>query len=98
MFADQVAANSSWTRGHVDNLWKKTTGVETVYPPCDTSQYIEKITIDTPRDNLIISFAQFRPEKQHTLQLKVWKQVLEDEKVPRSSIFTMIGTVRGRED
>jgi len=23
MFADEVAANSSWTRGHMDDLWNK---------------------------------------------------------------------------
>lgn len=63
-FADQVAANSSWTRGHMDDLWNKGADILTLYPPCDTSEFIRKIKMDDyERDNLMISFAQFRPEK-----------------------------------
>jgi len=39
-FADQVATNSSWTDGHIRELWgdKKTTKL--IYPPCDTNDII----------------------------------------------------------
>ena len=67
-YADQVAANSSWTRGHMNELWGKSKEkIETIYPPCDTSEFMERISLETPRKNLVISFAQFRPEKQHRL-------------------------------
>ena len=58
-----MAANSSWTRGHMDELWNKGKDILTLYPPCDTSEFINKIKLDAERDNLMISFAQFRPEK-----------------------------------
>ena len=39
-FADQVAANSSWTRNHMDELWNKGDKIKTIYPPCDTTDFI----------------------------------------------------------
>jgi len=70
MFADEVAANSSWTREHMDELWDKQDKIQTIYPPCDTSDFINRISLDPKkRLNMMISFAQFRPEKQHYLQL-----------------------------
>jgi len=57
-YADQVAANSSWTRTHMDNLWNKPKGqIETIYPPCDTRDYMQRISGDDKRRNLVISFA-----------------------------------------
>jgi alpha-1,2-mannosyltransferase len=79
-FADEVAANSSWTRGHCDDLWNKGSNIDTLYPPCDTSEFIKRISLDpkqNPRENNVISFAQFRPEKDHMLQLAVWKECLD---------------------
>jgi len=53
-----VAANSSWTRGHMDDLWNKGKDIRTLYPPCDTSEFIKKIKLDGyERENLMISFA-----------------------------------------
>lgn len=50
------------------------------------------------RKNQVISFAQFRPEKDHKLQLRIWAQILKDEKVPKDAKFILIGTVRGADD
>jgi len=50
------------------------------------------------RENSVVSFAQFRPEKDHKLQLQVWAKILEDDKVPKDAKLTMIGTVRGADD
>jgi len=100
-FADEVAANSSWTRGHMDELWNKGSNIDTLYPPCNTSDFIKKIDLDlvkNPRENHVISFAQFRPEKDHMLQLAVWKECLDTNKMPADAKFIMIGTVRGPED
>ena len=69
-----------------------------VYPPCDTTALISEISLHRQRENQVISFAQFRPEKNHPLQLRVWKSVLSDPRVPQDSKFLMIGTVRGEED
>ena len=97
-FADEVAANSSWTRGHMDELWNKGSRIKTIYPPCDTSDFIKRISLTAERRNMMISFAQFRPEKQHELQLRIWSKILEDPRVPRDAMFHLIGTCRGPDD
>jgi alpha-1,2-mannosyltransferase len=58
-FCDKVSCNSSWTRGHMDELWgKQGDDIKTIYPPCDTSAFA-KINIDdlSRRENIMISFA-----------------------------------------
>lgn len=65
-FADIVMVNSSWTKGHIDELWH--TKSEIVYPPCDTERL--NVLPLTGRKRMIVSVAQFRPEKDHSLQLK----------------------------
>ena len=35
---DVVMVNSSWTRGHVADIWKST-DIHTVYPPCDVTEF-----------------------------------------------------------
>ena len=47
---------------------------------------------------MMISFAQFRPEKQHDLQLRVWKDCISKEDFPKDAHFKIIGSVRGPED
>lgn len=92
-FASQVAANSSWTRGHVDDLWNLSSDrAETIYPPC--GEEFNVIDLNAKRENIVVSFAQFRPEKEHLKQLEIWKQVLDDSSVPEDSTLVMIGTCR----
>ena len=49
-----------------------------------------------PRPNLLISFAQFRPEKDHAMQLRIWKRLLP--RLPRDAKFWLVGTVRDEGD
>lgn len=53
---------------------------------------------DKKRQNLVVSFAQFRPEKDHPLQLRVWSNVLKNYDVPKDAKFVMMGAVRGPAD
>ena len=46
----------------------------------------------------MISFAQFRPEKDHEKQLKIWKTVTDHKDCPKDAKFILIGTCRGKED
>lgn len=78
-----VMANSSWTAAHIKELWGGE--VRTVYPPCPTQALKEEVGGDekkvkkgaqsssslAPRANprSIVSLAQFRPEKDHSMQL-----------------------------
>ena len=54
--ANVVMVNSSWTRGHIEQIWGLTT--QTVYPPCDTIA-LNKIPLANRGKN-IISIGQFR--------------------------------------
>lgn len=36
-FASNVMVNSSWTKGHIAALWKRSSPA-VVFPPCDTSE------------------------------------------------------------
>lgn len=38
-FADQVAANSSWTHGHCKSLWHPGEALQTLYPPCGIDEF-----------------------------------------------------------
>ena len=37
-FASRVMVNSTWTRGHIAALWKRSPPPTVVFPPCDTSE------------------------------------------------------------
>ncbi|RCI07140.1 asparagine-linked glycosylation protein [Rhizopus stolonifer] len=72
-FAQAVVVNSTWTKGHVDSLWG--TKADIVYPPCDTER-LNKLPLQG-RKPMIVSVAQFRPEKDHALQLKSLARLFE---------------------
>jgi alpha-1,2-mannosyltransferase len=89
--------NSKWTQNHINAIWNCPEKTHVVYPAVDTSSMK-----DFPlagREPLVISIAQFRPEKDHALQLcayarfrKMWKGKGE---IPR---LVMIGSVRNDGD
>jgi len=69
-FATRIMTNSSWTNAHMLKLWGKPHQTQIVYPPCDTSHITSKVDIlaeERRKKIVVISFAQFRPEKDHTL-------------------------------
>lgn len=107
-FADKVMVNSSWTRGHVSQLWgfpqpavlsAATVTAENkhadhntelddtsiwcdpcnasrklylVYPPCNT-EHLEALPLARDAhqtERFVISIGQFRPEKDHFLQIR----------------------------
>jgi len=79
--SDSVMVNSTWTLNHINHIWKIPTKTSIVYPPCDTKSLLE-LTIDAEESykkipNQIISVAQFRPEKNHLLQLQVFHKFLK---------------------
>lgn len=65
--------NSSWTEKHILDLWNIPFRTHRVYPPCEVS-HLKKLQqnkhiIDSEKI-IILSIAQFRPEKDHPLQLQ----------------------------
>ncbi|CAN0343896.1 unnamed protein product [Ectocarpus fasciculatus] len=68
-FASRVMVNSSWTRGHIAALWRRSRPPTVVFPPCDTSE-LETLPINSEgRERCALSVGQFRPEKDHGLQV-----------------------------
>lgn len=74
-FAHVVLVNSSWTAGHIRSLWGAR-GLTIVFPPCDTARLSSLPLAPEAREQLVISIAQFRPEKAHALQLRAFARLL----------------------
>ncbi|KAJ1769270.1 asparagine-linked glycosylation protein [Coemansia sp. RSA 1813] len=73
-FASTIMTNSSWTHSHIVKLFGKPKMTRVVYPPCDTSALVDFAI--APRQPVIVSLAQFRPEKNHVLQVQAFAKLL----------------------
>ncbi|CAN6475818.1 unnamed protein product [Victoria cruziana] len=97
--AHVAMVNSSWTKAHIDKLWKIPERTRRIYPPCNTSTLqalpLERST-KTPR---FISVAQFRPEKAHSLQIDAFALVIKklQADAPRPKL-QFVGSCRNSED
>lgn len=92
-YATVVMVNSSWTRDHIQQLWKGQAHV--VFPPCDTEE-LEKLPLGH-REDLIISISQFRPEKQHKRQVESFAIYARNN--PKSKLrLVMLGSSRNEAD
>ena len=70
--ADVCMVNSSWTKGHVEEIfwWRGNRATTLVYPPCDcTALSTVKLDGRDAHVKQIVSLAQYRPEKNHEIQL-----------------------------
>ncbi|KAF9335904.1 asparagine-linked glycosylation protein [Podila minutissima] len=102
-FSHVVMSNSSWTKGHIDSLWSIQSTV--VYPPCDTNAFNQSALRN--RERIILSVAQFRPEKGHGLQLEALGELLkshpeykrqEGVENPLAVQLVMLGSARNASD
>ncbi|EGD80510.1 ALG11 protein [Salpingoeca rosetta] len=74
--ASAAMCNSTWTYNHIDALWWGAYNTASiVYPPCDVSQ-LTSLPL-AGRQNVVVSVAQFRPEKNHALQLRALKAFID---------------------
>ena len=91
--------NSSWTLGHIQQLWQMSDRTHIVYPPCDIVEFM-KIPLDVKRSNNILSISQFRPEKDHPLQIKAFHEFItgvpKDQKA--SYKLLLVGSCRNQGD
>lgn len=101
-FTDMVMVNSSWTLNHINELWNIPDRTYLVYPPCNTDSY-QKLSLENPyrNKNQILSLAQFRPEKNHKLQIYIIERLLnklsnDDQKANLKLV--LIGSVRDETD
>lgn len=91
--------NSSWTWSHIEKLWGIPDRTRRVYPPCDTSG-LQALPLERPVETpKIISVAQFRPEKAHSLQLEAFAVAVEklDKDLPRPKL-QFVGSCRNKSD
>jgi len=74
-FTSVAMANSTWTQGHMHKLWRRKPTL--VFPPCDTTELQRIPLAPRRREPTIISIAQYRPEKDHALQLRAFSTMLQ---------------------
>lgn len=98
--SDLVMVNSSWTHSHISYLWRfAKSRMHIVYPPCDTDS-LRKLDMED-RENLILSIGQFRPEKDHALQIKAFakmRNIAEGRDQLTDFKLILVGSCRGKED
>jgi len=100
--------NSSWTAGHIRALWGPGhADVRVLYPPCNTRALSRLPLRRPPGPLLVLSVAQFRPEKAHPLQLRAWASLLARGRAQgfrgpwaalRGAQLLLVGGVRGEGD
>jgi alpha-1,2-mannosyltransferase len=97
--SDVVMCNSTWTRQHIESLWSCRAVL--VHPPCGT-ETLRQLPLDGRR-RLVVSVGQFRPEKNHSLQLQAWQMLKERERREGSggreeARLAIIGSCRNEQD
>ena len=97
--SDVVMVNSSWTQQHIQEIWK--CRAHRVYPPCNTNQF-KALSLQNKNNLQIVSIGQIRPEKNHSLQLKAFKEFVQrltaGGKSSDSAKLVIIGSCRNTED
>ncbi|KAL0486452.1 alpha-1,2-mannosyltransferase [Acrasis kona] len=99
-FVDVVMVNSTWTHGHISYIWRGNSSIHTVYPPCPVKEFSD-LPINQERKNHILSIGQFRPEKDHTLQLESFQKLLSkysSDTIPHDLRLVLLGGVRDEFD
>ena len=91
-FPDLVFANSSWTYDHLRYLWGDLDKIHILFPPCNTSEY-SRIPLGTSKKNIIVSFSQFRPEKEQDKQIKAFRMLLDENKGVSDPHLILIGNI-----
>ncbi|CAE6416084.1 hypothetical protein ACGC1H_007199 [Rhizoctonia solani] len=102
--AQPIMVNSSWTKSHVEYLLNHTVLSESrkslsiVYPPCDT-QTMASFSLEG-RKKIIMSLAQFRPEKDHAKQILAFAKLFEiyPEHKEQGVRLVLIGSSRNAAD
>lgn len=100
--SDVVMVNSSWTLKHILSLWKTGHCTNIVYPPCDVRAFLD-IPLQgraTGPGHLLVSVGQFRPEKNHPLQIRAFAKLLNRKKAEHLHHLklVLIGGCRNRDD
>lgn len=90
--ANWVWPNSTWTANHVRSLWR-CNSLRILYPPCRVASHYNT----RARQPVVVSIGQFRPEKDHLLQLQAFERLLSSKKI-KTAKLVLIGSCRGAAD
>ncbi|XP_075418993.1 GDP-Man:Man(3)GlcNAc(2)-PP-Dol alpha-1,2-mannosyltransferase [Tenrec ecaudatus] len=100
--SDVVMVNSSWTLNHILSLWKVGSCTSIVYPPCDVQTFLDISLHEkkTTPGHLMVSVGQFRPEKNHPLQIRAFAKLLNKQvsQALPSIKLVLIGGCRNKDD
>ncbi len=71
-FVDVALCNSTWTFNHISSLWRRCPQRSILYPPCDLNPFLAlSRNSSSCHEVVVLSLSQFRPEKNHQLQLEI---------------------------
>lgn len=97
-FLSYAMVNSTWTYNHMKKIWPnllESNSLEIVYPPCNIEVYGSNLGIC--RQDIIVSFGQFRPEKNHIIQVQIFQEL--SKRIYNQNLqLHIIGGVRNEED
>lgn len=100
--SDTVMVNSSWTENHINSLWNIPCITHRVYPPCEVSHLKNLQSTALSDEIIILSIGQFRPEKDHPLQLHTMYELRtilnKNEDLWNKLRLVVVGSCRGDED
>ncbi|KAH8299631.1 hypothetical protein KR044_003816, partial [Drosophila immigrans] len=100
--SESIMVNSSWTENHIVDLFDVPLRTHRVYPPCDIAHLKKLEHIEKNDDILILSVAQFRPEKNHPLQLQALYELRtllsRNEDLWNRIKLVIVGSCRNDED
>lgn len=100
--SDAVMVNSSWTRQHILQIWRQQAVTFLIYPPCNVTQFQNIPLHDDSRKATIsiVSVGQFRPEKDHRLQIQAFHLLLGNvsDSIRARLRLELIGGCRNEED
>ncbi|KAF7307264.1 hypothetical protein MIND_00520100 [Mycena indigotica] len=102
--AQVLMVNSTWTRKHVaavlaypfSSSRRGTIKPRVVYPSCDTRE-MAKLPLDA-RAQVVVSIAQFRPEKDHAMQIRALHSLLQTHPKYEKVQLVLIGGCRNEQD
>ncbi|XP_014218832.1 GDP-Man:Man(3)GlcNAc(2)-PP-Dol alpha-1,2-mannosyltransferase [Copidosoma floridanum] len=101
--ADIVMVNSSWTKDHINSIWKCPQRTHLLYPPCDVEKLVQLplISDETKSKEIrLVSVSQFRPEKNHALMIEVMNKIkssINEETWPKVHLI-LVGSCRNEDD
>ena len=94
-YVSKYAVNSLWTSRHIQKAWRSPkSNAFLLYPPVSDVSLKIKEEDHIHRKIMIVSVSQFRPEKNHIQQLRIFKKVLAHH----NASFVLAGSVRDAED